>query len=178
MARLLVLALGTLAACVMAVPVEAQQPDTTRRDTVHADSIRSYALPPIEVIGSIIPFAGPRIGSGIPARLATFTGREIDAWEPRTLADALGTRAGVSFYDDLGSPYKLNLSTRGFNVGPVVGLPPGVSEDQISARYDNGELEVHVNKPAVEMPHRIQIGNGKAAIGTGKAAIEGKTTKA
>ena len=54
----------------------------------------------------------------------------------------------------------------------AIGLPQGVSEDQISARYDNGELEVHVQKPAVEMPHRIQIGNGKAA------AIEGKTTKA
>ena len=60
----------------------------------------------------------------------------------------------------------------------TIGLPQGVSEDQISARYDNGELEVHVKKPEVEMPHRIQIGNGKAAIGTGKAAIEGKTTKA
>jgi HSP20 family protein len=59
----------------------------------------------------------------------------------------------------------------------TIGLPQGVSEDQISARYDNGELEVHVKKPAVETPHRIQIGNGKAAIGTGKATIEGKATK-
>jgi hypothetical protein len=53
-----------------------------------------------------------------------------------------------------------------------------VSEDQISARYENGELEVHVTKPAVETPHQIQIGNGKAAIGTGKTAIEGKAAKA
>jgi HSP20 family protein len=60
----------------------------------------------------------------------------------------------------------------------AIGLPQGVSEDQISARYDNGELEVHVQKPAVETPHRIQIANGKAAIGNGKATIEGKTTKA
>ena len=60
----------------------------------------------------------------------------------------------------------------------AIGLPQGVSEDQISARYDNGELEVHVKKPEAELPHRIQIGNGKAAIGNGKPAIEGKTTKA
>jgi HSP20 family protein len=60
----------------------------------------------------------------------------------------------------------------------VIGLPQGVSEDQISARYENGELEVHVKKPEVEMPHQIKIGNGKAAIGNGKATIEGKTTKA
>jgi HSP20 family protein len=59
----------------------------------------------------------------------------------------------------------------------AIGLPQGVSEDQISARYDNGELEVHVKKPAIKMPHRIQIGNGKA-LRNGKAAIESKTTKA
>jgi HSP20 family protein len=61
----------------------------------------------------------------------------------------------------------------------TIGLPQGVSEDQISARYDSGALEVHIKKPEVELPHRIKIGNGKAAIGNGKAAaIEGKTTKA
>jgi HSP20 family protein len=59
----------------------------------------------------------------------------------------------------------------------AIGLPQGVSEDQISARYDNGELEVHVKKPEVEMPHRIRIGNGKATTGNVKAAIEGKATK-
>jgi hypothetical protein len=84
-------------------------------------------LAPVEVRASIIPAAGPTIGSGVPARISTITGREIDAWEPRLLPDALGSRAGVSIYDDLGSPYKLNLSTRGFSAGPTVGLPPGVS---------------------------------------------------
>jgi HSP20 family protein len=53
----------------------------------------------------------------------------------------------------------------------TIGLPQGVTEDQISARYDNGELEVHVRKPAIEMPHRIEIGNGKNAV------IEGPATK-
>ena len=53
----------------------------------------------------------------------------------------------------------------------TIGLPQSVSEDQISARYEDGELEVHVKKPEIEVPHRIQIGNGKAAI-------EGKTKKA
>src|SRR5947207_15922070 len=53
----------------------------------------------------------------------------------------------------------------------TIGLPQGVVEDQISARFDNGVLEVHVKKPDVLKPFRIQIGNGKAAI-------EGKGTKA
>ncbi len=52
----------------------------------------------------------------------------------------------------------------------TIGLPRGVAEDQISARYDNGVLEVHVTKPEEKKPHQIQISNGKAAI-------EGKATK-
>ena len=53
----------------------------------------------------------------------------------------------------------------------TIGLPQGVVEDQISARFDNGVLEVHASKPEVAKPSQIQIGNGKAAI-------EGKATKA
>jgi hypothetical protein len=56
------------------------------------------------VHASIAPSAEPAIGSGVPARITVVTGRQIDAWEPRLLADALGTRAGVSLYDDLGTP--------------------------------------------------------------------------
>jgi HSP20 family protein len=53
----------------------------------------------------------------------------------------------------------------------AIGLPQGVVEAQISARFENGVLEVHVTKPELEKPHQIQIGNGKAAI-------EGKASKA
>ncbi|MDP9347887.1 MAG: TonB-dependent receptor [Gemmatimonadota bacterium] len=48
-------------------------------------------------------------------------------WRPRTLPDALASQAGISLYDDLGSPYKTTLVTRGFTASPVVGLPQGVS---------------------------------------------------
>ncbi len=51
----------------------------------------------------------------------------------------------------------------------TIGLPQSVSEDQISARYDNGVLEIHAKKAEVAKPHQIQIGNGKAAL-EGKAA--------
>jgi HSP20 family protein len=53
----------------------------------------------------------------------------------------------------------------------TIGLPQGVAEDQISARYDNGVLEVHVTKPEEKKPHQVLISNGKPAI-------EGKATKA
>jgi len=116
-----------LALLLLPVAARGQVRDSTARDTTAKDTAAVTQLQEIEVVGSIAPTAGPTIGSGIPARISTVTGQQIDAWEPRLLADALATQPGISLYDDLGSAYKLNLSTRGFNVGPVVGLPPGVS---------------------------------------------------
>ena len=52
-----------------------------------------------------------------------------------------------------------------------VGLPEGVSEDDISAEYRDGVLKVAVKKPEAPKPRRIEIGTGE------KATIEGKSTK-
>jgi HSP20 family protein len=51
------------------------------------------------------------------------------------------------------------------------GVPQGVTEDDISADYKNGVLEVHVKKPEQPQPKRIQIGSGAGA------AIEGRSQK-
>ena len=132
-------------------------PDSARKDTV--------VLPPIEVVSSILPAAWPRIRSAIPARIATVSGLDIDAWEPRTLADALGSRAGVSVYDDLGSPYKLNLSTRGFNVGPVVGLPPGVSVFLDGVRQNEPDAaQVNFDLLPLEHVKRIELLSGAGSL--------------
>jgi hypothetical protein len=88
--------------------VQAQVRDTTAKDTT------AYALPPIEVVGGIRPNAGPTVGSGIPARVTTLNAEDVDAYEPRVLSDATRQLPGFSTYDDLGSPYKLNISSRGF----------------------------------------------------------------
>src|SRR5689334_7644150 len=85
-----------------------QHQDTTKRDSI------AVRLAPVEVQASIAPAASSSIGSSVPARISIVTSREIDAWKPRTAADLLSAQTGVSLYDDLGSPYKLNLSTRGF----------------------------------------------------------------
>jgi HSP20 family protein len=53
-----------------------------------------------------------------------------------------------------------------------LGLPQGVTEEDVRADYKNGVLEVHVRKPEETKPHRIQIG------GTEQAAIEGKAERA
>jgi HSP20 family protein len=54
----------------------------------------------------------------------------------------------------------------------TVGLPQGVTEDDVKAAYRNGVLEITVAKPEAPKPRRIQIGGGE------KATIEGKSTKA
>jgi HSP20 family protein len=42
----------------------------------------------------------------------------------------------------------------------AVGLPQGVSEDDVTAEYRDGVLKVTVKKPESPKPRRIQIGNG------------------
>ena len=105
------------------------------------------------------------IGSGIPARISTVTGEAIDAWEPRLLADALATQPGISLYDDLGTPFKLNLSTRGFNVGPVVGLPPGVSVFLDGVRQNEPDAaEVNFDLLPMEHVQRVELLSGSGSL--------------
>jgi outer membrane receptor protein involved in Fe transport len=147
----------------LALPTVAtgQQPDST----FGGDTTRVTKLETIEVTSSIAPTAGPVIGSGIPARISTVTGQAIDAWEPRLLADALATQAGISLFDDLGSPFKLNLSTRGFNVGPVVGLPPGVSVFLDGVRQNEPDA-AQVNFDLLPMEHvqRVELLSGSGSL--------------
>lgn len=39
----------------------------------------------------------------------------------------------------------------------AVGLPQGVNQDHISARYENGVLEIRVPKPEEQKPRRIRL---------------------
>ncbi len=42
----------------------------------------------------------------------------------------------------------------------TIALPQGVTEEQITAKYEHGVLELHVAKPEQPKPRRIQIGIG------------------
>jgi HSP20 family protein len=53
----------------------------------------------------------------------------------------------------------------------TVGLPQGVSEDDIKATYNDGVLEIHVPKPAQPKPKRIEV-----ASDGGQKTIEGTST--
>lgn len=137
-----------------------ERPDSAGR----ADSAR-VRLPTVEVRASIVPSAGPAIGSGVPARVSVIDGRQLEAWEPRLLADVLGTQAGVSLYDDLGTPWKLNLSTRGFTAGPTVGLPPGVSVFLDGVRQNEPSAqEVNFDLLPLEHVERVELLSGSASL--------------
>jgi len=49
----------------------------------------------------------------------------------------------------------------------TIGLPQGIKDEDVSARYEGGVLEVHVRKPEQAKPRRIQIG------ASDKATLEG-----
>ena len=54
----------------------------------------------------------------------------------------------------------------------TVGLPQGVSEDDIKASYQDGVLQIHVPKPEQPRPKRIEVGGSENGQGT----IEGTST--
>jgi HSP20 family protein len=54
----------------------------------------------------------------------------------------------------------------------TIGLPQGVDEDAVSAKYEHGVLEVHVRKPEQPKPRKIQVG-----VGGGHKTIEGKASE-
>jgi iron complex outermembrane recepter protein len=155
-----ILFLVLLGRLTLAPAVDAQQTDSTPTDSTKVTRLKT-----IEVTTSIAPTAGPTIGSGIPARISTVTGEAIDAWEPRLLADALASQPGISLYDDLGSAFKLNLSTRGFNVGPVVGLPPGVSVFLDGVRQNEPDAaEVNFDLLPMEHVQRVELLSGSGSL--------------
>ena len=49
----------------------------------------------------------------------------------------------------------------------AVGVPAGVSEDDIKADYRDGVLELRIAKPEEPKPRRIKLGGGHATIESG-----------
>ncbi len=139
--------------------VGAQVADTAARDTA------AFELPTIEVVGSILPASGPSIGSGVPARTSTITNEELELWEPRTVTDFLGTQPGFSLYDDLGSPFKTSLSSRGFYASPVVGLPQGMSVFLDGVPVNEADAaQVNFDLLPLEHIRRIELLSGTASL--------------
>ena len=51
----------------------------------------------------------------------------------------------------------------------TIGVPQGVTDEGVSAKYDQGVLEVHIRKPEQPKPRKIEV-----TVGSGHKTIEGK----
>ena len=94
----------------------AQQPDSLPTDT----------LAPVVVTGVRLPTAR-ELARGLAGRTATLHAVDLDARGVRSLADALEQLPGVTTSDELGAPGQLDVTLRGFQVSPTIGLPQGVT---------------------------------------------------
>jgi HSP20 family protein len=50
----------------------------------------------------------------------------------------------------------------------TIGVPQGVTEEGVSAKYEHGVLEVHVRKPEQPKPRKIEV-----TVGSGHKTLEG-----
>jgi HSP20 family protein len=65
--------------------------------------------------------------------------------------------------------YRLERSSGAF--ARSLTLPDGVEPEQIKASFDRGVLEIHVPKPEVRKPHKVEI-----AVGESQPTIEAEST--
>src|SRR2546425_742244 len=120
------LSAGALVLVLLAHPARAQQPDSTPKDTA--------TLAPVVVTGVRLPSVR-ELARGLAGRTAALSATDLDARGVRSLADALEQLPGVTTSDELGATGQLDVSLRGFNVSPVIGLPQGVTV-YVDARYE------------------------------------------
>lgn len=74
--------------------------------------------------------------------------------------------------EELGEDRYRRFERRFGSFARAVGLPQGVSEEQIAASYQDGVLEIRVPKPAQPKPRRIEIG----VTGSEQQTIEGSAS--
>src|SRR2546422_10178589 len=107
---------GAVTLALLPLPARAQQPDPPPTAT----------LPPVVVTGVRLPTAR-ELARGLAGRTATLHAADLDARGVRSLADALEQLPGVTTSDELGAPGQLDVTLRGFQVSPTIGLPQGVT---------------------------------------------------
>src|SRR3989475_6632161 len=112
------LSAGALLLALLSPPVGAQQRDSVPKDTA--------TLAPVVVTGVRLPSVR-ELARGLTGRTATLGAADLDARGARSLADALEQLPGVTTADELGAPGELDVTLRGFQVSPTIGLPQGVT---------------------------------------------------
>jgi len=137
-------------------PAGAQQPDSTLKDTA--------ALAPVVVTGVRLP-AAPEMARGLTGRSATLSAADLDARGVSTLADALEMLPGVTVADELGTPAQLDVTLRGFQVSPTIGLPQGVTVYVDGVRVNEPDAnEVNFDLLPLEDVERVEVSYGPSVL--------------
>jgi outer membrane receptor protein involved in Fe transport len=140
----------------LATPLAAQQPDTVPRDTA--------TLAPIVVTGARLPTARTA-APGLTGRTAVLQAADLDARGVRTLADALEQLPGVTTADELGAPGQMDVTLRGFQVSPTIGLPQGVTVYLDGVRVNEPDAhEVNFDLLPLEDVDRVEVTYGPSVL--------------
>jgi iron complex outermembrane receptor protein len=134
----------------------AQQPDSTPTDT--------STLAPVVVTGVRLPTVRELV-RGLAGRTATLSAQDLDARGVRSLADALEQLPGVTTSDELGATGQLDVSLRGFQVSPVIGLPQGVTVYVDGVRANEPDAhEVNFDLLPLEDVERVEVVYGPSVL--------------
>jgi outer membrane cobalamin receptor len=134
----------------------AQQPDTLPKDT--------STLAPVVVTGVRLPTVG-ELARGLTGRTATLSAQDLDARGVRSLAGALEQLPGVTTADELGASAQLDVSLRGFQVSPVIGVPQGVTVYVDGVRANEADAhEVNFDLLPLEDVERVDVVYGPSVL--------------
>ena len=147
---------GALPFLLVPLPAGAQQPDSVPKDTT--------TLAPVVVTGVRLP-AVRELVRGLAGRTATLQAADLDARGVRSLADALEQLPGVTTSDELGATGQLDVSLRGFQVSPVIGVPQGVTVYVDGVRANEPDAhEVNFDLLPLEDVERVEVVYGPSVL--------------
>ncbi|HEY6224387.1 MAG TPA: TonB-dependent receptor [Gemmatimonadales bacterium] len=134
----------------------AQQRDTLPRDTT--------TLAPVVVTATRLRSVH-EVMRGLTGRTATLQGPDLDARGVRTLAEALEELPGVTTSDELGSPSQLDVTLRGFQVSPTIGMPQGITVYVDGVRVNEPDAnEVNFDLLPLEDVERVEVVYGPSVL--------------
>jgi len=150
------LLVGALLLALLPRPGSAQQPDSSLKDTT--------TLAPVVVTGTRLPSVH-EVVRGLTGRTATLTSSDLDERGVRSLADALEELPGVTTSDALGAPAQLDVTLRGFQVSPTIGLPQGVTVYVDGVRMNEPDAnEVNFDLLPLEDVERVEVMYGPSVL--------------
>lgn len=147
---------GATLLALVAPPAGAQQPDSTPTDTT--------TLAPVVVTGTRLPSVH-EVVRGLTGRTAILNTSDLDERGVRSLADALEELPGVTTSDELGAPAQLDVTLRGFQVSPTIGLPQGVTVYVDGVRMNEPDAnEVNFDLLPLEDLERVEVVYGPSVL--------------